>query len=220
MTGLIVGIVYGLAAIGVYELAHIWGVAVAAIVLGAVALFAALLTWIAWRIGAHQPLLCTLLIMSMPPLIVAVIGGVIGALLIQVSIVVIEASGPHASATVQGIGLAVGAVLSIGVSVVAKAGERATPAAFARRFVWNRYSADFPAMPEEGPMLGAYRAVREGFTGDGDWGVGDTRDRLVAIRAGLFVTEGSVDSKPQAETGATGKSTRPTASAKKRGLKP
>ena len=74
MTGLIVGIVYGLAAIGVYEFALASGIAVAVVVLGGVAMVAALLTWIVWRIGATKPLLCAFLIMSMPPLIVAVIG--------------------------------------------------------------------------------------------------------------------------------------------------
>jgi hypothetical protein len=115
-----------------------------------------------------------------------------------------------AVSTTRGFGT-IGAVLSIGVSLVAKLGERATPAAFARRFVWLRYSPSFPKQPAQEPELSAYGAVRDGWTGNGEWGIRALRDRLYRIQQGLSVNQVTASDSQQAGV-ANGASSSGTAS--------
>jgi hypothetical protein len=183
------GIVYGLAGIGVYELADIRGIAFAAAVVSGVVIVALASTGAAWWLGARRPLLTTLLIETMPTSGAAVaIGGTGGALLILASIAVIKWTGSQPSGDVKAISDAIGAILTLAVSFLAKLGERASPAAFARRFVWARYREAFPELPEDDPELTAYRKVREAYTGDGSWGIVAVRDRLAAIKRALSVS--------------------------------
>src|SRR5438067_1133189 len=103
MSTLVGGIAYGATGIGAYELAHIYGTGLAATVMVAVGLAALFLSWQGWRVGARRPLMTALLIESMPATVALMVGGGLGALLILASVAIIQATGDHAPATVQGL---------------------------------------------------------------------------------------------------------------------
>ncbi|HMJ00743.1 MAG TPA: hypothetical protein VK488_12975 [Gaiellaceae bacterium] len=183
MRALLIGIIYGAAGIGAYEGAQAFGVRVAAFALAGTVLAALVLTVVAFRVAEKQPLLTALLIESMPTVLCLAIAAAAGAGLIRGSISLIRVTGEHPSAPVHALSDAIGALLVLAVSFLAKFGELSSPRTFGRRFVCRRYTTAFPAMPiSPGPQLDAYRAVRAACQGEGSWGLRDLKRCLTVIQ--------------------------------------
>lgn len=181
MRALLISIVYGAAGIGAYEAAQIFGVRVAAIVLAGIALVALFTTLIAWRIGEKRPWVTASVFESMPSLLCLSIGAAAGAGLIYASIALIEATGDHPSAPAHALSDAIGGLVVLAVSVVARVGELSSPRTFGGRYLCLRYRVAFAEQPaSSGPRLRAYRAVRAACEGEG-LGIRDLSRALSAI---------------------------------------
>jgi hypothetical protein len=100
-----------------------------------------------------------------------IFAGTLGAFLIRGSIFLIGSAGADAAAKDKGLADAAGGLLTLLVSLVAKAGERATPGAFARRFVCARYQSAFNSDPTPGTERTAFDALNDACSGTGSWGV-------------------------------------------------